>query len=151
MRIIFMGPSGGGKSTLLHALSESGEKVTKTQAMEFKGTFIDTPGEYMQLPRFYHILIDSANRSEVIILVQDSTAQQVGMPPGFGRLFRRPVLGVISKLDPELANPQRARRWLEQAGIAAEHIYPVSVFSGEGMADLRRALREVGKKNNIEP
>ena len=47
-KIVLMGRSGAGKTTLTQALR--GEKLTyhKTQYVNFQGALIDTPGEYVE-------------------------------------------------------------------------------------------------------
>lgn len=141
MRAIFIGPSGAGKTTLAEALTGGAKnKVFKTQALEFKDLFIDTPGEYIQLPRFHHVLLDTALRAQVVVLVQDATADRIGIPPGFARALNRPVLGVITKLDHPRANPERAAQWLQLAGVVPTNIFGVSAWRGEGLDELAAAL-----------
>ena len=48
MIIMLIGPSAAGKTTLIQRLQHEELKYDKTQAVEYVGDFIDTPGEYMQ-------------------------------------------------------------------------------------------------------
>ena len=48
MKIMLIGPSAAGKTTLIQRLIDEEIKYDKTQAVEYIGNFIDTPGEYMQ-------------------------------------------------------------------------------------------------------
>ena len=48
MKIMLIGASGAGKTTLIQRLQDMEIKYDKTQAIEYIGNFIDTPGEYMQ-------------------------------------------------------------------------------------------------------
>ena len=55
MKIMLIGPSAAGKTTLIQRLIDEEIKYDKTQAVEYIGNFIDTPGEYMQ-QRGYWVL-----------------------------------------------------------------------------------------------
>ena len=47
-KLILMGRSGAGKTTLIQALTGEEINYRKTQGVEFEGFMIDTPGEYAE-------------------------------------------------------------------------------------------------------
>lgn len=139
--IVLMGPAGAGKSTLMQALKGSDVNgIRKTQTIEFHGSFVDTPGEYLHLPHFHHVLVSEANRAHAVLLVQDATSEMLQLPPGFVRSFRRPVMGAITKIDRPEARVSRARKWMEIAGVAPQSVFAVSGLKGQGLDLLRKAL-----------
>ena len=54
MKIMLIGPSAAGKTTLIQRLIDEEIKYDKTQAVEYIGNFIDTPGEYMQQRGYFN-------------------------------------------------------------------------------------------------
>ena len=55
--ILLIGGVGAGKTTLKQYLMNEAQAYRKTQMLEFKGFFIDCPGEYLQMPTYYRVLI----------------------------------------------------------------------------------------------
>lgn len=144
--VIVIGRIGAGKSTLLKALAGSEDPVRKTQMVEFHDWVIDTPGEYVQIPRFHSHLISLAMKAAVVLVVQDAVAESPALPPGFCRVFPAPVLGVVTKMDRPDAQPERAERHLQFYGVNGPYLR-VSAVTGEGLEELRRQinrLREEG-------
>ena len=52
-----IGPTGSGKTSLLKALGIWQQDVRKTEAVSFGDDAVDTPGEFFDIPHFYHALI----------------------------------------------------------------------------------------------
>ena len=111
----------------------------KTQMLDFSNLFIDCPGEYLEIPRFYHVLIDASHQVSEIWALQDATKRQTFYPPMFTRVFNKPVIGIITKMDLPKANVEHAISYLDYAGIK-EPFYPISMINGEGYAPLRLRL-----------
>ncbi|MBF4696031.1 histidine kinase N-terminal domain-containing protein [Fusibacter ferrireducens] len=66
-KIIFMGKTGVGKTTLIQNLRSETQHYKKTQTVEFYGHYIDAPGEYIENPRFYNTLITLSLNAGVFI------------------------------------------------------------------------------------
>lgn len=134
-QILLIGGIGEGKTTLKQKLLCQELVYLKTQVMEYSNLFIDCPGEYLAIPRYYHVLIDASYQVAEIWALQDATSGRSCYPPNFAKVFRKPVVGVITKIDREKACPERAEEYLRQAGFG-ERVYRVSAQSGEGIAGL---------------
>lgn len=144
--VMVIGRIGAGKSTLLAALAESGDRVRKTQMVEFRDWGIDTPGEYAEIPSFHSNLISTAMRTAAVMVIQDAVAQRPALPPQFCRVFPVPVVGVVTKIDRPDALPERAEGHLKSCGVEGPY-FRVSALTGEGLDQLRRhiqRLREEG-------
>lgn len=139
-KILLIGAVGAGKTSLKQALNQETLCYKKTQVMDFSSIFIDCPGEYLEIPRYYHILIDASHRVSEIWALHDSTKKRSYFPPNFAHVFRKPVIGVITKIDLPQADRELARTLLSYAGIS-EPYYEVSVLSGEGISSLAQRLR----------
>lgn len=139
-RVIFIGKTGAGKTTLIQNLKNENLKYKKTQATEYYGNLIDTPGEYLENPRYYNALITLSFDADVIALVQDVTSEESYFPPGFGDMFNIKVVGILTKIDQKIEreNYDRALRYLEDAG--ASNIYPVSACTDSGIKSLVKGL-----------
>ncbi|WP_312419791.1 EutP/PduV family microcompartment system protein [Anaerospora hongkongensis] len=143
--IMLIGPVGAGKTSLLNVLQHTAGKAEKTQSIRFCDGGIDTPGEYAQIPRFYSALMVTAAQAELILLVQAANEQRVLLPPGFVSMFSRPVTGVITKIDLPDTDQATAALRLKEAGVK-EKIFPVSAFTGAGLANLMSHISERGCK-----
>ncbi len=135
-KIILIGKSAAGKTTLCQYISNQKLKYNKTQTVEFIGdTMIDTPGEYLERRQMYRALIVTSVEADVIILVHDATDENTMFAPQFSSMFTKPVIGVVAKSD--LADEiqiSRARQFLKIAG--ASKIFVTSSVEGMGFEDL---------------
>ena len=124
-KIVLMGRSGAGKTTLTQALR--GEKLTyhKTQYVNFQGALIDTPGEYVETKRLGYALALYAYEADVVGLLLSATEPFSLYPPNVTCMVNREVVGIV---------------WLKLAGCGK--IFFVSSVSGEGIADIFEYLRE---------
>lgn len=135
-RIILMGAIGCGKTTLCQALRGEAIVYDKTQAVEFHPEMIDTPGEFILHRQYYSALTVTAAEAEVIGLVQSALDQEQIFSPGFGHIFPKEVIGIMTKVDlvkdeKELA---RVREQLVTAG--ATKLFEVSSVEKTGLAEL---------------
>ena len=139
-KMMLVGETGSGKTTLTKVLSGEGFTTTKTQAVVYSDGFLDTPGEFLENRRFYTALITSSCDCDVIGLVQDATRKTSLFPPQFSTIFSKPVVGIVSKVDVEEGNPDLAERFLAQAG--ARVILRISSKEGTGLDTLEQYLEE---------
>ncbi len=137
-KIIFIGKSGAGKTTLLNRLQYGVAEAKKTQAANFLGCFIDTPGEYLENRPLYRALISLACEADLIALVQEAQSEENWFPQAFALCFAKPVIGIITKCDHAAADLARAGTFLRGAG--AEAVYETSALTGEGLDRLMEAL-----------
>ncbi|GAB6106665.1 EutP/PduV family microcompartment system protein [Fusibacter bizertensis] len=140
-KVIFVGKTGVGKTTLIQNLRNETIIYKKTQAAEFYGQYIDTPGEYIENPRFYSALITLSFDADVVALVQDVTSEECYFPPGFGDMFNVKVIGIMTKVDQKMHRFEKTEQYLIEAG--AESVYGVSACTNEGMDDLIAELNSV--------
>jgi ethanolamine utilization protein EutP len=134
-KIMLVGSSTCGKTTLCQRLNGLDIDYRKTQAIEVVNTTIDTPGEYLENRNLYKALIVTACEADMILFLQDATDERFRFSPGHALLFNVPVAGVISKVD--IATQQQikdAAELLELAGC--EKIFKTSAISGEGCKEL---------------
>lgn len=136
-RILLIGGVGAGKTTLKQCLMHETPVYRKTQMLDFKGLFIDCPGEYLQMPTYYRVLIDASHRVAEVWALQDASCKRTLFPPNFVKVFNKPVVGIITKIDRPDAAPAAAEKFLRQAGIATP-VIPVSAREGLGVEPLVR-------------
>lgn len=141
-KIILMGRSECGKTTLTQALK--GRKITyhKTQYINNFDVIIDTPGEYLQTHTLGHALALYTYEAQVVGLLLSSTEPYSLYPPNITCMCNREVIGIVTKKDAPDGNPQRAERWLQLAGC--KKIFHVDSKAGEGIPELLEYLREEG-------
>jgi len=139
-KLIMVGKSGAGKTTLTQALL--GQKIVhiKTQSTEFNKNIIDIPGEYLENPRYYNAIITMAFDADVMVLVCDAKSEDYYFPPNFGDMFNMKVIGVVTKIDLNCDDKEveKVKCVLRQAG--ASPIFTVSAFTDEGMIELKKLL-----------
>ena len=131
-RMMLIGPSQCGKTSLTQGLRGEALHYQKTQAIEWTPATIDTPGEYLENRCLYSALLASACEAEIVALVLNADAPWSPFSPGFTGPMNRPVIGIVSKAD--IADPQqiaRVRDWLEQAG--AQQVFITSAATQQGL------------------
>lgn len=135
-RIILIGRSMAGKTTLTQYLTGQSLDYQKTQTVQVVDqTMIDTPGEYLERRYFRGALMVSAADAEVIVFVQQATERGTMFPPGYSSNFPKPCVGVVTKAD--LATPEEieeAKKYLEMAG--ATKVFVTSSTLGTGFEGL---------------
>ncbi|MCD6183630.1 MAG: 50S ribosome-binding GTPase [Thermovirga sp.] len=143
-RVMVVGRTGVGKTTLLQKLGLLSSTVKKTESVEYAPQFIDTPGEFMEMSRFYHALITSSTKADAIVLVVDA-ANPGQLSPGISKAFAAPVLGCVNKIDLLGSNYEGkvdyAREKLLEAGV--EEVYAVSAKEGTGVRELKARIEEI--------
>ncbi|HCQ7756047.1 EutP/PduV family microcompartment system protein [Citrobacter sp. 50677481] len=140
-RMMLIGPSQCGKTSLTQALRGEALQYQKTQAIVWSAETIDTPGEYLENRCLYSALLASACEADVIALVLNSDAGWSPFSPGFTGPMNRPVIGILTKAD--LASPQRITRvtqWLTQAG--AQAVFVTSAVNNSGLDELFAFLNQ---------
>ncbi|WP_315118607.1 EutP/PduV family microcompartment system protein [uncultured Clostridium sp.] len=140
-KVIFIGRTGSGKTTLSQMINKIDLEYKKTQAVEFYDNIIDTPGEYIENRVYYRALIVTAAEADVIALVHDCTQEEGYIPPGFASIFSKEAIGIITKIDLAKDEDQieRAKEKLESAG--ATRIFKVSSVKDIGIKDMLDYLR----------
>ena len=134
-KILLIGGIGAGKTTLKQKLMNQSLIYLKTQALDYSSIFIDCPGEYLEIPRHYHVLIDAGSSAIEVWALHDATRRNCPFPPKFAMAFRKPVIGIITKVDHDDACPDIAESNLRKAGITGR-IYHVSAKDGIGILEL---------------
>lgn len=141
-KIVLMGRSECGKTTLTQALK--GEKIQyhKIQYVNNFDVVIDTPGEYAQTKNLGYALALYSYEADVVGLLLSATEPYSLYPPCVTPMANRDVIGIVTKVDVEGGDPERARRWLSLAGC--KKIFYVNSTANEGIPELLEYLREEG-------
>ena len=141
-KIIFIGRSEAGKTTLTQVLK--GEHITyqKTQYVNNYDVIIDTPGGYAETKTLGGALAVYSYEADVVGLLLSATEPYSLYPPNITTLCNREVIGIITKIDHPQANVHQAEDWLRLAGC--EKIFHVSAYTGDGIPELLEFLSEDG-------
>ena len=145
-RVMVVGQTGAGKTSLLKALGVWEGRVRKTEALAYGPQCIDTPGEFFDIPMFFHVLIQASVKAAVILFLMDPLRPK-HVVPNFSRALRAPVIGVVSKADaaaPEAI--ETAVQGLRESGVS--EVYVVSSETGEGLAALSERIHELRQEKN---
>ncbi|MDG3085130.1 EutP/PduV family microcompartment system protein [Vibrio hannami] len=137
-RVMLVGQSECGKTTLIQSLTHQPIQYQKTQSLEFCFSAIDTPGEYLENPRLYSALINTSYDSDIVALVQSADTDYSIFAPLFAQVFNRPVIGVVTKSDMQQTRSERACEFLHAAGVS--EIFTTSAIEGIGIEPLRSYL-----------
>ena len=128
-RLLLIGRSGAGKTTLSQALRGEAIHYRKTQGMAFDDFLIDSPGEYAENHELGAALALYSYEADVVALLIAANDDYSLFPPNITCLVNREVIGIVTKIDK--ADPQRAKRWLELSGCKT--VYFVNSVTGEGI------------------
>ena len=138
-KIMLIGKTGCGKTTLTQKLNNEEVKYKKTQAVSYKSKVIDTPGEYVENKVYYKSLLVLSSDAKMRVMVQSSIDESTLFPPKFATMFpRKEVIGVITKVDLENSNAERSEKILREAG--ATEIYRIGLNDSEGLEAIRKRL-----------
>lgn len=141
-KIILMGRSECGKTTLKQALSGDKIQYHKTQYINHFELIIDTPGEYAENASLARALALYAYEADVVGLLLSSIEPYSLYPPQCAAGCTRPVIGIVTQIDREEGDPDRAHHWLELAGC--KPVFRVSSYTGEGLWQIFEYLKEPG-------
>ena len=137
-KIILIGRSGVGKTTLKQALKKEKIEYKKTQYIDWKDYIIDTPGEYVENRNLSSALGLYAYEADVVGLLLSADDWFSVYSPNMVGLVNRDVIGIVTKTD--LAEPRKAEEWLRLAGC--ERIFKVNSLTGEGVDEIADYLKE---------
>lgn len=139
-KFMLIGEIEAGKTTLINALFGKDEVARKTQAIEYEGNGMDTPGEYFSHPRLYSALLCSAQDMDTLVYVHPADRDTCRLPPGLLDVYlNKRVIGVITKTDLPNARPDAAEALLRQYGIHGA-IYRISSHDAASIDALKRVL-----------
>ncbi|MBR0409733.1 MAG: ethanolamine utilization protein EutP [Eubacterium sp.] len=139
-KIMFVGRSEAGKTTIMQAMK--GDKIVyhKTQYINHYDVVIDTPGEYAETKELSSALAIYGCEADVIGLLMSATEPYSLYPPNIVSVSNREVIGVVTKIDHWAADPAQAAEWLRIAGC--KRIFYTSAYTGEGIAEIMEYLKE---------
>lgn len=141
-KMILVGRSESGKTTLRQALKGDVLHYHKTQYINHYDVIIDTPGEYAETGTLGRALALYSYEADVTALVLNANEPYSLYPPCCAAINCRPTIGIVTQIDARDANPDRAEEWLRLAGC--KQIFRVSSYTGEGIWQLLEYLREPG-------
>lgn len=139
-KIILIGRSEAGKTTLTQALKGEEIKYHKTQYVNRFDVIIDTPGEYVQAKNLGNALAMYSFEADVVGLLISAREPYSLFPPAVTPVCNREVIGIITQINSEDADVPQARRWLELAGCRT--IFEVDSKTGEGVDEICEYLKQ---------
>jgi len=137
-KIIFIGRSESGKTTLTQRLRNLPVEYHKTQYVDYNTAIIDTPGEYLQEHSLGGALALYSYEADVVGLLVAATEPYCMFSPNITCMANREVIGIITKINEDNANVALAEQWLRLAGC--EKIFPLDSKTGEGVDELTEFL-----------
>lgn len=138
-KLILIGKSGAGKTTLTQALRGETVEYKKTQYINYGDFLIDTPGEYAENHELGAALALYAYEADVVGFLIAADDQFSLFPPNITCLVNRDVIGIVTKKYK--GNPERAERWLRLSGCKT--VFHVDSVTGDGVDDI---LEYIGAK-----
>ena len=116
----------------------------RTPALVYRGNIIEAPGAYLESPWMRHHLIAAAQDAFCVLMLVDFMGNRDIYPPGFAKVFRQPVLGVVTKCGLIQADDGRldnCRKQLARAGVKEPYLI-TSVADGIGLEALSREIMD---------
>ncbi len=141
-KIVLIGRSEAGKTTLTQALKGQKIHYHKTQYVNHFDVIVDTPGEYAQTKHLGNALALYTYEADIVGLLVSAIEPYCLFPPCCAAMANREVVGIVTKIHHPMANIRRAEGWLKLAGC--RKIFHVDSASHEGVPELFEYLREEG-------
>lgn len=138
-RVMILGATSSGKSTLAAAINGASGVVKKTQEVIYEAHTIDTPGEYLENPKMYRYIISTAQNASTVIFAVDQSRKRCVYPPGFASCFTCRVVGVVTKADEGVDNRDWCLEQLKMMGVK-EPYYIVSAKENLGVEALKENI-----------
>lgn len=139
-KIILMGRTSAGKTTLTQALRSQPLIYEKTQSVNHHDIVIDTPGEYAETKVLARALALYSYEADIVGLMISAIDDHSIFPPNVAPCVNREVIGIVTQIDREGALPDIAENWLRLAGC--ETVYHVSAVTGAGIGQIFQHLRD---------
>lgn len=141
-KMILVGRSECGKTTLRQALKGKEIRYEKTQYVNHFDVVIDTPGEYAETKVLARALALYSYEADIVALLINATEPYSLYPPCVTPVANRPCIGIVTQIDAQDANVDQAVSWLELAGC--DTVFRVSSYTGEGIWEILEYLKEDG-------
>ena len=141
-KIMFVGRTGAGKTTLTQALKGKEISYHKTQYINNFDVIIDTPGEYAENRTLARALILYSYEADVVGLLMSSLEEYSLYSPNIDDGATREIIGIVTQIDKKDSRPDLAEEWLRLAGC--KKIFHISSYTGDGIANLIDYLKEEG-------
>lgn len=145
-RIMIIGAGRSGKTTLARAIENDGLPVRRNPHMVYGKQTIDVPGPYLESPWMYKHIIAAAQDAWCVLMLADLTGEREVYSPGFAKVFRVPVLGVLTKEAAGRQQEERCIAQLRKAGVSLP-FYHVVFPEGRGFDELREELDRIQRSS----
>ena len=137
-RLMLIGRSEAGKTTLTQALLERPIEYEKTQSISMDSMLIDTPGEYIQTKQLGTALAIYSYEADVIGLLLSATEPYSLFSPNITCMTTKDVVGIVTKIDHERANVDAAEKWLRLAGCKT--VFKVNSHANVGVDEIKEYM-----------
>lgn len=148
-RIMLIGNSRTGKTSLANCINSEEFEVMKSQAICYGENTIDTPGEYLESPMMHKYIISASQDADAVIFVLSFDQPIISFPPNFSQVFNARKIGVITKSDLEEKRNDLAllKKTFKEIGLE-EPYFITSSRTKEGIEELKSYL--LGSVNEKE-
>ena len=151
-KIMFVGRSESGKTTIMQAMKGKPITYHKTQYVNRFDVIIDTPGEYIQTKNLGNAIAMYTFEADVVGLLMSSREPYSLYPPCVTPLCNRPVIGIVTQINSDGSSKVVAyvsviatTKKIEAVRLAGcETIFRVDSKTGEGVWKIIDYLREDG-------
>ncbi len=141
-KLILIGRSGAGKTTLTQALKGLKVSYQKTQSISYDDWLIDTPGEYAENASLGAALCLYSYEADVVGLLLAADEPYSLYPPNITCMVNREVVGIVTHR--EGYSPERAEKWLRLSGC--EKVFIIDSLTGKGIPELIEFLKKPSQK-----
>ena len=139
-KLILIGRSEAGKTTLTQRLRGQKIEYEKTQYVKFDDVIIDTPGEYAENASLARALALYSYEADVVGLLLSATEPYSLYAPNIAPMANREVIGIVTKADHPDARIDLATEWLKLAGC--EKIFVTSSYNDSGIKEILDFLQQ---------
>lgn len=140
-RIMLIGNSRTGKTSLANRINSDDLEVMKSQAICYGENTIDTPGEYLESPMMHKYIISASQDADAVLFIQSFDQPIFSFPPNFAQVFNTKRIGVITKDDLEEKSHDLGLLLNNFREIGLEEpFFITSSMTGEGIEELKNYL-----------
>ena len=133
-KVMFIGRTGVGKTTLTQALNGEDIEYHKTQYINYHKYIIDPPGEYIEDKQFGFVLGLYSYEVQLVCLLCSSTEEFSLYSPCCTSMTNRECIGIVTKINEPNGHKELSAQWLRLAGC--KKIFFIDSVTREGLDEL---------------
>lgn len=144
-RILIVGPQGSGSETIAQALEASSTPIRKMANIRYTKKTIIVPNPYLESPWMHKHIIALQQEASIALFLLPIQSPKKSYPPNFSKVFRIPVIGIVTYTLGEDSNERsiKAQRILAELGVKEK--FEVNLTDERALSHLASEINQLAE------